>query len=73
MNKQFKATINTLGGKKFSFTWTCSASALVSSTPQEIFLLQDEFMVKETPMGAQTFVPTKNIDCYTLAPMKDMN
>jgi hypothetical protein len=69
--KQFRATIYTVGGKKFTFNWSCPMGSLMSSSANEIFLLQDEFMVKETAMGEQTWVCTDKIDCYSLKPMKD--
>jgi hypothetical protein len=41
------------------------------SNANEIFLLQDEFKVKETALGECTYVCVDKIDCYSLEPMKD--
>jgi hypothetical protein len=71
--KQYRATIYTVGGKKFSFNWSCPVGSLMSSNANEIFLLQDEFCVKETPLGECTWVCADKIDCYSLKPMKDMD
>jgi len=71
-NKQFKAIIVTKSGTKFSFTWNIPMASIMHQSPEEVFLLQEEFVVKETAAGAKTHVPVSSIDHYTLKPIENM-